>query len=508
VGGQLTAHLETRAVSKRFGGTLALDGVSVSIERGTVHALVGENGAGKTTLGRVLAGAVRPDGGTVALRGEEIAIRTPREAHAHGIAMIAQELAIAPDVSVLDNVFLGVEAEASGGRFKRAALRRRYDELCASAGFALDPDARAGSLRLADQQKVEILRVLARRADVVIMDEPTAALSPDEAERLFAVIRALRDAGTTVIYVSHFLDEVLALAQRVSVLKDGKLVRTAETAGETADSLIESMLGRTLDRTFPAKRLPADDAPVVLEARGLARAGVLAPVDLSVRAGEIVCIAGLVGSGRSELVRAIFGSDPATGGELRVRGTAVRTGSPPASIAAGMAMLPESRKDQGLLLGRSVLENLGLARVAAGSRWGVIDRKGERRRADELVAALDVRAGGLDRPVGTLSGGNQQKVLFGRWLFDRPAVLIADEPTRGVDVGAKRAIYDLVTKLAADGVAVLLVSSELEEVVGLAHRILVMRGGAVVSVLPHDAEAAQVMTAAFGADGDERLEAA
>jgi ABC-type sugar transport system ATPase subunit len=495
VGGQLTpALLEASEVTKRFGATLALDGVSLAVEGGSVHALVGENGAGKSTLGKVLAGAVRPDAGTLLFDGERVEARSPKDALARGISMVAQELAIAPDLSVLDNVFLGMERDGGGFRAARGARARRFEALSSALGFELDPGATAGKLRLADQQKIEILRVLAKDSRVIIMDEPTAALTPSEAEGLLEVTGKLRADGRTVIYVSHFLDQVLEVSDQVTVLKDGRVVRTTRAADVTADSLIESMLGRPLERTFPKKRLVPPDARVVLEARGL-RVGDAPPVDLVVRAGEIVCLTGLVGSGRSELARAVYGADRRRG-QVFVDGGPIRHTSPRAAIDMGVTMIPESRKSQGLLLERSTAENAALIHLAEHARFGVLRRTELNERVDRSLARVDVR-GGASAPAVTLSGGNQQKLLFARALLHTPKALIADEPTRGVDVGAKLAIYELLVDLAAGGMAVLLISSELEEVLGLAHRIVVLSRGRIVAELPHDATHDEVMGAAF-----------
>jgi ABC-type sugar transport system ATPase subunit len=492
-------HVELVGASKRFGGVQALADVSVAIERGSIHGFVGENGAGKSTLNKIVAGVHRPDAGRLLVEGREASYRAPHEALRDGITIIAQELALVPRRSVIENVFLGAENRRLGV-VDRGALRRRYDDLVARAGFTVPGDALAGDLRVADRQKVEILRALARDARLIVMDEPTAALSPDEAARLLDIIRSLAAGGTTVTFVSHFLDQVLAVADTVSVMKDGRIVRTAPAAEESSESLITAMLGRSLELTFPDRRPAAPGAPPVLEVSGLSRGRVLHDVSLAVRAGEIVGLAGLIGSGRSEIARAIFGADPVDAGAIRIDGRETRIRSPRDAIGAGIAMLPESRKEQGLIMRRSVLENTTLTHLDQVSAGTLIRRGAEERRADAALRDAEVTRGRLRTRVGTLSGGNQQKALFAKWLFRRPRVLIADEPTRGVDVGAKRAIYDLIVRLAEDGMAVLLISSELEEVLGLAHRVLVVRGGRIVAELEGErATEEAVMTAAFGA---------
>ena len=502
------AHVELRDISKSFGGTRALEGVSLTIGRGSIHALVGENGAGKSTLGKIISGVHTPDSGQILLDGEPVRFHSPRDAISRGVILIAQELAVVPSLTVAQNVFLGVEPRQAGFQNRRE-LRRRYTELAASVGFELNGDANAGSLRTADQQKVEILRALCRSAQLIVMDEPTAALPRPDVEALHKVIRQLARNGTTVVLVSHFLGEVLELADEVTILRDGRLVHTVPAAGQTEGSLMAAMLGRPLDATFPPKQLAAADAPVVLSVRDLVAPGVRG-VSFDVRAGEILGLAGLVGAGRSEVARAIYRANRVNGGTVTVSAdggaagqdtrTIAVTGSPRTAMRAGVAMIPESRKEQGLLLGRSVLENVSLSNLAAVSRAGVVRPGPERRSVREVLTRVDVRGGGQSVRAAALSGGNQQKLLFGRSLLRDPRVLIADEPTRGVDVGAKRAIYELLASLTASGLGVLLISSDVEEILGLAHRVLVMRGGQVAAELAdEDVTEATILGAAFGA---------
>jgi ABC-type sugar transport system ATPase subunit len=528
-------HVELVDISKSFGGVRALDEVSLKIGRGSIHALVGENGAGKSTLGKILAGVITPDRGQLLIDGEPATFHSPREAIIRGIVLIAQELSIAPALSVAENVFLGIEPRRAGFVARRA-LRRRYDELAATAGFELRGDLPGRGLRTADQQKVEILRALCRNARLIVMDEPTAALSRPDADRLHQVIRRLATGGTTVVLVSHFLREVAELADQVTILRDGRLVRTAPAADETEDTMLSSMLGRSLGTTFPARRPVPPDAPVVLQARGLSALGVH-DVSLEVRAGEIVGLAGLVGSGRSELARALCRAQRVTAGTVTTASGPL-TGRPPgtrrrperlwsargpdAALRAGVAMIPESRKEQGLLLGRPIVENVSLASLARLSELGLVRRRAERQAVTSALSQVGVRVPapprggvwahhhrwpgqqgrppGLAAPVSTLSGGNQQKALFARILLRGPRVLVADEPTRGVDVGAKRAIYELLTSLAAEGLGVLLISSDAEEILGLAHRVLVMRAGRIAAEFRGEAMTeAAILGAAFGA---------
>jgi ABC-type sugar transport system ATPase subunit len=494
-----TPLVELRGVSKRFGGVQAVDAASVAIEPAAVHGLVGENGAGKSTLAKIVGGVHQPDDGELLIDGEPVRLRSPRDALAAGIATIAQEIALVPARSVLENVFLGLEPRRLGV-VDRGAVRRRYVELEARIGFGLDPDARVGALRTADQQKAEILRAIARDARLILMDEPTAALTADESARLLRIIDGLTAGGTAVVLVSHHLDEVLTAARTITVMRDGRIVRTGPAGNETTDSLVTAMVGRALELTFPARRPPPADAPVVLEARGLRRARAVEDVSLAVRAGEIVGLAGLVGSGRSEVARLLFGADPLDAGEVRLDGAPIRVRGPGDAARRGIAMVPESRKEQGLLMMRSIRENATLATLPRYATAGVVRSDAVREQADALARRLDVRAPSTRVRVGSLSGGNQQKVLFAKWLAVDPRVLIADEPTRGIDVAAKQQIHALIAELAAGGMAVLLISSEIEEVLGLAHRVLVMRRGRVVQELAGEASTQEnVMRAAFAA---------
>jgi simple sugar transport system ATP-binding protein/ribose transport system ATP-binding protein len=494
-------HVELKDVSKSFGGTHALEGVSLAIGHGKIHALVGENGAGKSTLGKIIAGAHSADSGQLLIDGEPVRFHSPRDAISRGVILIAQELAVVPTLTVEQNVFLGVEPRKAGFQ-QRRELRRRYQELAASVGFELDGSVQAGSLRTADQQKVEILRALSRNAKVIVMDEPTAALSRPDIEALHVVIRQLAGSGTTVVLVSHFLTEVLELADEVTILRDGRLVHTVPVAGQTEESLMAAMLGRPLDATFPAKQPAAAGAPVVLAVRDLMAPGVNG-VSFELRAGEILGLAGLVGAGRTEVARAIYRANRVHSGTVTVataKGTSAVTGTPRSAMRSGVLMIPESRKEQGLLLSRSVRENVSLSTLAQISRAGMVQPGPERRTVRDVLTRVDARGGGQSVPAAALSGGNQQKLLFARSLLRDPTVLIADEPTRGVDVGAKRAIYELLTSLTASGLGVLLISSDVEEILGLAHRVLVMRGGRVATELAGaDITEAAVLGAAFGA---------
>lgn len=489
-------HLESRSIGKSFGATRALDDVSIAVSSGSVHAFVGENGAGKSTLGKIIAGVFPQDQGELVLRGSAVQFTSPRDALQLGIALVAQEVALVPQLTVAQNVFLGTEPRRAGF-VDRRGLQEQFVRLASESGFALDGRSLVGSLPLAQQQQVEILRALAREADLIVLDEPSASLSAQEVLRLHEIVRSLKASGRTVILVSHFLAEVLELADTVTVLRDGKVVRTGPTSAEDENSLIAAMLGRSTSRTYPDKRVPPEDSPVALAIRGLSAPGVH-DITLELRSGEIVGLAGLIGAGRTELARAIFGATAAFDGEVRTGDTRL-DGSPSGSLRSGVALIPESRKDDGLLLRRPIRENVSLASLKGLQRFGFVRRRLERAR---VADALNRVTGSplLEAPAGALSGGNQQKLLFARALLAGPHVLIADEPTRGVDVGAKREIYELLVELAAGGMAILLISNEMEELLGLSHRAFVMRKGRLVADLRGEAMTEEaILAAAFGA---------
>jgi rhamnose transport system ATP-binding protein len=488
--------LVVTGVSKRYGGVPALRDVSLTVQPGTVHALVGENGAGKSTLGKIIAGVITPDEGSMSLGGASLAFKSPRDALAHGIVTIVQELAIVPGLTVVENVYLGVEA-STVGFVRRRESRRRFRELAKRVGFELSPDRRAGSLSIADQQKVEIMRALSRNASIVVMDEPTAALSANETAALHEIIRSLVRDGKSVVLISHFLSEVLALADVITTLRDGQLIRTVDAKDATEETLIEGMLGHSLLTAFPVKAEADFDRTIVLEVEHLQAAGVN-DCSFVLHESEILGVAGLVGAGRSELARAIFRDSKVTGGSVRLKGTDLAGHSPSRSIRRGLSFIPESRKEMGLLVGRSVKENVSLSRLDLVSNLGWIAGIRERRKVTQLIKSVTVKAASIRMPVSMLSGGNQQKLLFARSVMCSPSVLIADEPTRGVDVGSKRAIYDLLTEMAVSGMGVIVISSDLEEVLGLAHRVLVMRHGRIVTELTGERMNEQaVLAAAF-----------
>jgi simple sugar transport system ATP-binding protein/ribose transport system ATP-binding protein len=491
-------HIELRGVTKKFGGTLALDGVDLTIVRGTVHSIIGENGAGKSTLGKIVAGVHAPDSGELRVAGRPVHFRSPRQALDHGLTIVAQELDLVPARSVIENVFLGQE-DHIGPFVRRGAVRRRFAELVERSGIEVPGNASVASLSVAQQQKVEVLRALARNAELIVMDEPSARLTAAEAEVLVGIVRRLAAGGTTVVFVSHFLDEVLAVSDRITIMRDGQVVRTLNAPDATRPGLITDMIGRPLDSSFPARNPVTQGARSVLQVRDLSRDGHFDNVSFDVKAGEIVVLAGLVGAGRSEVARTIYGAEKADRGTIELDGRVFRPRSPADAVQAGVAMIPESRKSQGLQHMRSIGDNVSLPHLAEFSRGGVVRAKAESQKVKQIISAVGVRPETPDTPVSALSGGNQQKVLFARSLLRTPSLLIADEPTRGVDVGAKRSIYDLVAGLAGDGMGVLIISSELEEVLGLAHRVIVMRGGQITAELVGEQLTERdVMQAAFG----------
>jgi rhamnose transport system ATP-binding protein len=492
-----TPLLAVRSVAKSFGAVAAVRDVSFPLYAGEVHALVGENGAGKSTIVKMLAGVHRPDAGTIELDGRPLALASPADALAAGIAVIYQEPTLFPDLTVAENIVMGRQPRRSLRRIDRRAMNALASGFFARLGVAIDPDRPARGLSIADQQIVEIAKALSLDARVIVMDEPTAALSGVEVERLFAVARALREGGAALLFISHRFEEITALCQRITIMRDGQHVSTDPLADLTVDEIVRRMVGRPLDTLFPKNEVPLGD--VVLEVEGLGRRGVFSDVSFQVRAGEIVALAGLVGAGRSEVVRAVFGVDRPDAGEVRVKGVTLRPGSSKAAMAAGMALVPEDRRQQGLVLDASILRNTTSTRLRALARFGLLLGGAERRWAHEWASRLQTRYASLDDPVARLSGGNQQKVVLAKWLSTQPEVLIVDEPTRGIDVATKAEVHRLMSDLAAEGVAIVMVSSELPEVLGMADRVLVMREGRLVAEIPRErADEESVMFAATG----------
>jgi ABC-type sugar transport system ATPase subunit len=487
--------LEMRGISKHFLGVQALQDVALTVDRGEVLALVGENGAGKSTLIKILSGAQRPDAGEVLIDGEPVHLHTPVDSERYGIATVYQELNLFPALSVAENLLFGrypKRGSAIDWRETRAESRRFLAEL----GVHLDVDRKVGELSVAERQMLEIAKSLHREVRVLILDEPTAVLGGSDVDALLAMVKSLRDRGVAVIFVSHRLDEVFDLADHYLVLKDGQRTGAGPIADIDHDGLVSMMVGRELAHMPEATAQPRDE--VVLKVEGLRRDGVLDEINFELHGGEVIGVAGLRGAGRTELARAIFGADPISAGRVTVNGREVNATSPGAAVNGGIGLVPEDRKSQGLFLGLSSAQNIPVVRLASKGQWHVSPRD-ERRLAQEYVEKLRIRLPDVTAPVGTLSGGNQQKVVLAKWLEADVDVLILDEPTRGVDVGAKREIYEIIRALCARGVGVILISSELPEVLEMSDRILVMHQGHVTAEIDRSAATEElVMSYAVG----------
>ena len=488
--------LRMQGISKAFPGVQALDDVELEVRAGEVHAIVGENGAGKSTLMKILAGVYTPDAGTLELGGELVTHWTPREALARGIGMIYQELNLVPDLTVAENISLG-RMPRRGPFTNGRAMTKRAAEVLAELETDIDPGARLGDLSISQQQLVEIAKVMVDKPRIVVFDEPTSSLGERETVVLFGVISRMRQAGIAVIYISHRLREVLEIGDRVTVLRDGRRIETRDVQGITADEMVRLMVGRQLSEMFP--KLPLEPGEVVLDVAGIHRVGQFEDVSFDVREREIVGLAGLVGSGRTEVARALFGLDPVDGGEIRLRGVLTRIRNARKGRAAGIALVPEDRKKQGIIPDLSVRENFTLPVVERLTRAGLIPLRKERSQVKDLATRLNVNPPLIERPLSAFSGGNQQKVVLGKWLLADPAVLILDEPTRGVDVGAKADIHQIIGEFARDGGAVLMISSELPELLAVCDRIVVLHEGRVVRILDRAAFTEEaVMRAATG----------
>ncbi|MFD8260559.1 sugar ABC transporter ATP-binding protein [Streptomyces griseoluteus] len=489
--------LAVQGLGKSFGAVHALRNVSLELYAGQVHALAGENGAGKSTLIKTLAGVHRPDTGVLSLNGEPVVLHGPADARDAGVAVIHQEPTLFPDLSVAENVFMGRQPRRSLRRVDHGAMRAATGALFTRLGVDLDPERPARGLSIADQQLVETAKALSFDARVLIMDEPTAALTGSEVARLFGVVRALRDQGCAILFVSHRLEEIFDLCQYVTTLRDGEVVAFDPVGDLTEDVLVRRMVGRDLGELYP--KAPVEPGEVALSVRRLTREGVFTDVSFEVRGGEIVGLAGLVGAGRSEVARAVFGVDKWDAGTAEVCGSPLTNGSPSAAMAAGLVLVPEDRRAQGLVMDMSIERNIGLTGLRSTVRAGLMDRGAERSRALDWAVRLKVKYARIADAVGTLSGGNQQKVVLAKWLATRPRVLIVDEPTRGIDIGTKAEVHRLLAGLAADGVAVLMISSDLPEILGMADRVLVMHEGRLTAELPRaDATEESVLAAATG----------
>ena len=476
-----TALLEFHGVTKSFGAVAALVSANLILQAGSIHAVIGENGAGKSTLVKIIGGFYRRDAGEFLLEGESVDFRNTREAKAAGIAVIYQEPTLFPDLSVAENLFVGRQPYTRFGALDRAKMRRETRELTQRLGVPIDPDRAARGLSIADQQVVEIAKSISVGAKVIIMDEPTAALSGVEVDRLMGIARQLRDEGKGLIFISHRFDEVFALCDVITVMRDGNYVATNVTTDTTEDEIIRQMVGRSVDNLFPKQEAKIGEP--VLEVEHLTSVGVFEDVSFTVHSGEIVCLAGLVGAGRSEIARAVFGVDRYDSGSVRMGGVRVRGKNPAAAMRLGIGFVPEDRRKQGLAMTAGVQTNITLAIREKLARFGFIIASLEEPSARTWAARLQVKTYALDAEAQMLSGGNQQKVVLGKWLATQPKLLIVDEPTRGIDVGTKAEVHRLLSELAGTGVALLMISSELPEVLGMADRVLVVREGRITAEL-------------------------
>ena len=483
--------LEVDHVRKEFPGVLALDNVMLKVRPGSVHALMGENGAGKSTLMKVIAGIYQPDSGEIRLRGETITLETPLKAQESGIAMIHQELLLMNQMTVAENIWIRREPTNSFGFIDHSEMHRMTEELFERLNIQLDPEAEISTLSVANRQMVEIAKAVSFNSDVLIMDEPTSAITETEVAHLFDIIRSLRKQGIGIVYITHKMNELFEIADEFSVFRDGKYIGTHASSDVTRDDIIQMMVGRSVDQMFPKEEVELGD--VLLSVKNLTLEGVFHDVSFDVRAGEILGFAGLVGSGRSNVAEAIFGVTPADSGTVWINGEEVHIKNPNDAIMQGMAFLTEDRKETGCFLSLDIQENIQSAVLHENfvNSGGFVDQAKLNEESEELCRKLRVKTPNMEESIENLSGGNQQKVLIGRWLLTHPRILILDEPTRGIDVGAKSEIHTLVTQLAHKGVAVIMISSELPEVLGMSDRVLVMHEGHVTGILDRS-EADQV----------------
>ncbi|MGX6446569.1 sugar ABC transporter ATP-binding protein [Patulibacter sp. S7RM1-6] len=498
------AYIALDGVSRSYGAVHALRDATIELRSGEVRALMGENGAGKSTLVKMLTGVERPNSGRVLVDGEPVSLTSTADARDAGVAVILQEPTLFPDLSVAENVVMGRHPKAAFGRIDRAAMRKTVRDALDRLGVELDPDRPVEGLSIADQQIVEIAKAMSFDARVLIMDEPTAALSGREVDRLFRVVRALQERGAAILFISHRLDEVYEISDVVTIMRDGEVVHDGPLSEMPEDELVRRMVGRDVSELFPKTEAQVGDT--LLEVDGLSREGVFYDVSFEVKAGEIVALAGLVGAGRSEVVQAIFGVDQATEGRVRMNGQELPLGKPTASVAAGMALVPEDRRQQGLVMEMSIGDNATLARLNEMRKNGLLSPKKEREEAGNWAKRLQLKYGRMSDPVSTLSGGNQQKVVLAKWLGTQPRLLIIDEPTRGIDVGTKSEVHRLIDELASEGLGVLMVSSELPEVLGMADRVLVMYEGQITAELSRaDATEERIVRAASGRPAMEEV---
>ncbi|MFJ7744879.1 sugar ABC transporter ATP-binding protein [Peribacillus sp. NPDC097295] len=490
-------QIEMSNIYKAFGQNKVLEGVHFSLEAGEVHALMGENGAGKSTLMNILTGLHKHDQGTITINGKEVSFKDSKEAEKAGLAFIRQELNIWPEMTVLENLFIGKEMVNAFGVLKTKQMKARATEIFKTLNISLPFDKEAGLCSVGEQQMIEIAKALMTDAEVIIMDEPTAALTDREIEKLFEVMKGLIKKGVSLVYISHRMEEIFAICDRITVMRDGKTVDTKRIIDTNFDEVVQKMVGRELEDRFPERE--ATPGEVVLEVKALTKKGLFENVHFAVRQGEIVGVAGLMGAGRTEIMRGIFGVDQIGSGEIEVDGKKVSIRKPTDAVRHGLAFITENRKEEGLILDFSIRENIGLPNLKSFAPKGVVKTDDEKKFAEMMVKRLHVKTSSTESIIGNLSGGNQQKVVIAKWIGTSPKVLIMDEPTRGIDVGAKREIYELMNELTERGIAIIMVSSELPEIVGMSDRVLVVHEGKIAGeLMKNEATQEKIMALATG----------
>ena len=492
-------QIEMRGIDKSFGGNAVLKNAGFLLDDGEVHALMGENGAGKSTLMKILTGVYTKDAGQVIVDGKEVCYNNPQEAEKAGIVFIHQELNVLFDLTVEENMFLGKEIKKVFGICDRKAMRKRVQEILDMLGVDIDPTQRMDELSIGQQQMIEIAKALMVDAKVLIMDEPTAALTQSETEVLFKVVNSLRKKGVSIVYISHRMEEIFELCDRITILRDGTYIDTKRIADIDMNDIVKMMIGREIGERYPVRNSKIGD--VAFEVKNLNCPGAFENVSFEVRAGEVLGVSGLMGAGRTEIMQAIFGNMPNVTGPLLLDGKEIKNKNPQQAIQNGIGFITEDRKVEGLMLEESIMKNISLANLGRISNGGVINKKKEQELVNKGIEELRIRCFGPQHECNNLSGGNQQKVIFAKWIYTNPKVLILDEPTRGVDIGAKKEIYNIINELAAKGVAIIMVSSELPEVLGMSDRVMVVREGEVRGILnKEEANQESIMTLATGGE--------
>ena len=492
-------QIEMRGIDKSFGGNAVLKNAGFLLDDGEVHALMGENGAGKSTLMKILTGVYTKDAGQVIVDGKEVCYNNPQEAEKAGIVFIHQELNVLFDLTVEENMFLGKEIKKAFGICDRKAMRKRVQEILDMLGVDIDPTQRMDELSIGQQQMIEIAKALMVDAKVLIMDEPTAALTQSETEVLFKVVNSLRQKGVSIVYISHRMEEIFELCDRITILRDGTYIDTKRIADIDMNDIVKMMIGREIGERYPVRNSKIGD--VAFEVKNLNCPGAFENVSFEVRAGEVLGVSGLMGAGRTEIMQAIFGNMPNVTGQLFLDGKEIKNKNPQQAIQNGIGFITEDRKVEGLMLEESIMKNISLANLGRISNGGVINKKKEQELVNKGIEELRIRCFGPQHECNNLSGGNQQKVIFAKWIYTNPKVLILDEPTRGVDIGAKKEIYNIINELAAKGVAIIMVSSELPEVLGMSDRVMVVREGEVRGILnKEEANQENIMTLATGGE--------